>query len=60
MDMYYNQKIKNKTFNLIQTRAFYDSNRQEPRFQKILKDLEAKYQAEYERGGLWLKEKGVM
>jgi TolB-like protein/AraC-like DNA-binding protein/Tfp pilus assembly protein PilF len=30
--------------------------RQEPRFQEILKDVEAKYQAEHERAGKWLAE----
>ncbi len=34
--------------------------RPEPRFQKILKDVEAKYQAEHERVGKWMKEQGIM
>jgi tetratricopeptide (TPR) repeat protein len=34
--------------------------RQEPRFQKILKDVEAKYQAEHERVGKWLREQGML
>jgi TolB-like protein/AraC-like DNA-binding protein len=34
--------------------------RQEQRFQAILKDVEAKYQAEHVRVGKWLKEQGLM
>jgi tetratricopeptide (TPR) repeat protein len=34
--------------------------RQEPRFQKILKDVEAKYQAEHERVGKWMVSQGLM
>jgi len=34
--------------------------RQEPRFQAIVKDVEAKYQAEHERVGKWLQEQGLM
>jgi len=34
--------------------------RQEPRFQKILKDVEAKYQAEHERVRKWLKENNML
>ncbi|MBK6285662.1 MAG: hypothetical protein IPF54_26045 [Draconibacterium sp.] len=36
---------------------FFDSIREEPRFQNILKDVEAKYQVNHERVGKWLKEK---
>ena len=39
---------------------YFNSIRQEPRFQNILKDVEAKYQAEQERVGIWLKEKGLL
>jgi TolB-like protein/AraC-like DNA-binding protein len=39
---------------------YFDSIRQEPRFQSILKEVEAKYQAEHERVGKWLKEKGLL
>jgi TolB-like protein/AraC-like DNA-binding protein/Tfp pilus assembly protein PilF len=38
----------------------FEPIRQEPRFQKILKDVEAKYQAEHERVGKWLVEQGIM
>ena len=38
----------------------FDPIRQEPRFQKILKDVEAKYQAEHERVQKWLEEEGIM
>ncbi len=37
-----------------------NSIRQEQRFQAILKDVEAKYQAEHVRVGKWLKEQGLM
>ena len=39
---------------------YFDSIRQEPRFQSILKEVEAKYQAEHERVGKWLEEKGLL
>jgi TolB-like protein/AraC-like DNA-binding protein/Tfp pilus assembly protein PilF len=39
---------------------YFDNIRQEPRFQKILKDVEAKYQAEHERVGKWLKGKSLL
>ena len=37
-----------------------NSIRNEPEFQKILNDIESKYQAEHERVGIWLKEPGMM
>ncbi len=39
---------------------YFDSIRQEPRYQNILKDVEAKCQAEHERVGMWLKENGLI
>jgi molybdopterin converting factor small subunit len=34
--------------------------RYEPEFQQILKDVEAKYQAEHERVRKWLEEQGML
>ena len=34
----------------------FDSIREEPEFQQIVRDVEAKYQAEHERVGKWLEE----
>ena len=39
---------------------YFDSIRDEPRFQNILKVVEAKYQINHERVGKWLKEKGML
>ncbi len=39
---------------------YFDSIRHEPRFQNILKEVEAKYQVNHERVGKWLKEKGLL
>jgi hypothetical protein len=39
---------------------FFDPIRQEPRFQKILKEVEAKYQVEHEQVRKWLREEGLM
>ncbi len=39
---------------------YFDSIRDEPRFQNILKDVEAKYQINHEGVGKWLKEKGLI
>ena len=36
----------------------FDSIRNEPEFQKILRNMEAKYQAEHERVRKWLEENG--
>jgi hypothetical protein len=56
---------KNKAFPLWWVTQFkynplFNSIRQEPRFQKILKDVEAKYQAEHERVRKWLVSQGLM
>jgi len=37
-----------------------DSFRNEPEFQEILKEMEAKYQAEHERVRKWLEEQGKL
>jgi TolB-like protein/AraC-like DNA-binding protein len=39
---------------------FFDIIRDEPEFIEVVKDVEAKYQAEHDRVGKWLKEKGLM
>ena len=62
---YLDEVNKNKSFSLEWVTWFkYDpslnSIRQEPRFQKILKDVEAKYQAEHERVRKWLVSKGEL
>jgi hypothetical protein len=56
---------KNRAFplwwvNLFKYDPLLESIRNEPRFQKILKNVEAKYQAEHERVEEWLKEQGMM
>lgn len=38
----------------------FDPIREEPRFQKILKDVESKYQTEHERTRIWLVEQGLL
>jgi hypothetical protein len=38
----------------------FDKIRGEPEFQQIVKDVEAKYQAEHERVGVWLEKEGML
>jgi tetratricopeptide (TPR) repeat protein len=38
----------------------FDSIRAEPEFQQIVRDVEAKYQAEHERVRIWLEERGML
>ena len=38
----------------------FDSIRNDPEFQRIVRDIEAKYQAEYERVRKWLEENDMM
>jgi hypothetical protein len=38
----------------------FESIRNEERFQKILQNMEAKYQAEHERVRKWLEEQGML
>jgi TolB-like protein len=44
---------------LIKNDPLFNSIRSEERFQKILQNMEAKYQAEHERVGKWLEEQGM-
>jgi TolB-like protein/AraC-like DNA-binding protein/Tfp pilus assembly protein PilF len=46
--------------NLIKTDPLFNTIRNEPEFQQIVKDVEAKYEAEHDRVGKWLKEQGMM
>lgn len=39
---------------------FFDFIRDEPEFIEVVKDVEAKYQAEHERAGKWLREHGKL
>jgi hypothetical protein len=41
--------------NLIKNDPFFNSIRNEPEFQRIVHDLEAKYQAEHERVRRWIE-----
>lgn len=45
---------------LIKTDPLFDSIRDEPEFQQIVRDVEAKYQAEHERVKKWLEEQGML
>ena len=45
---------------LIKTDPLFDSIRDEEEFQQIMKDVEAKYQAEHERVRKWLEEQGML
>ena len=45
---------------LIKHDPMFESIRNEERFQKILQNMEAKYQAEHERVRKWLEEKGML
>jgi len=38
----------------------FESIRNEPEFQQIVRDVEAKYQAEHERVRKWLEEQGML
>jgi TolB-like protein len=44
----------------IKTDPLFDNIRNEPEFQNIVKDMDAKYQAEHERVKKWLKEQGML
>ncbi len=60
---YLDEVNKNKSFSLWEVNEFKDipffnSIRSEPRFQKILKEVEAKYQAEHERVRKWMVSQG--
>lgn len=62
---YLDELNKKKSFplwwvNLIKHDPLFNSIREEPRFQAIVKDVEAKYQAEHDRVGKWLEEQGML
>ena len=62
---YLDEVNKNQSFPLWWVTEFkysplLNNIRGEPRFQKILKDVEAKYQAEHERVGKWMVSQGLM
>jgi TolB-like protein/AraC-like DNA-binding protein len=62
---YLDEVNKNKSFSLSWVSDFkynplFNSIRQEPRFQKIQKDVETKYQAEHERVRKWLVNQGLL
>ena len=46
--------------NMIKDDPLFDSIRDEPEFQQIVRDVEAKYQAEHERVRKWLEEQGML
>ena len=45
---------------LIKNDPLFDSIRDEPEFQQIVRDVEAKYLAEHERVRKWLEEQGML
>jgi hypothetical protein len=45
---------------LMRTDPLFNSIRNEPEFQQIVRDIEAKYQAEHERVRKWLEESGQL
>jgi hypothetical protein len=45
---------------LIKNDPLFNSMRNEPEFQQIFRDVEAKYQAEHERVRKWLEEQGTL
>ena len=45
---------------LIKNDPLFSNIRKEPEFQQIVKDVEAKYQAEHERVRKWLEEQGML
>lgn len=62
---YLDEFNKKKSFplwwvNLIKHDPLFNSIREETRFQAIVKDVEAKYQAEHDRVGKWLEEQGML
>jgi hypothetical protein len=46
--------------NLIKIDPLFDSIRDEPEFHEIVREVEAKYQAEHERVRLWLEENDML
>jgi TolB-like protein len=58
----YNQSQRIPLFMVMtmKTDPLFNSIRNEPEFQQIVKDVEAKYQAEHERVRKWLEEQGTL
>jgi len=58
----YNQIQRGSLMNvvLIKNDPLFNNMRNEPEFQQIVKNVEAKYQAEHERVRKWLKEQGML
>ena len=59
----FNQRIKKLPLDmvtLIKSDPLFDNIRDEPEFQQIVRDLEAKYQAEHERVRQWLEENDLL
>jgi len=52
-------KIKSKRYKQY-NKLLFDSIRDEPEFQQIVRDLEAKYQAKHERVRQWLEENDML
>jgi molybdopterin converting factor small subunit len=44
----------------IKNDPLFDNTRDEPEFQQIVRDVEAKYQAEHERVRQWLEENDML
>ena len=44
----------------IKNNPLFDTIRNEPEFEQIVRDIEAKYQAEHERVRKWLKERDML
>jgi len=53
-------RISSWMVSLIKTDPLFDNIRNEPEFQQIARDIEAKYQAEHERVKKWLEEQGTL
>jgi hypothetical protein len=49
-----------RLLNLINSDSSLYSIRNEPEYQQILKEMEAKYEAEHERVSKWLEEQGKL
>ena len=57
---YQKEKMTLGMVSLIKDDPLFDKIRGEPEFQQIVKDMEAKYQAEHERVRKWLEEQGML
>ena len=58
----FNQRIRMPSWMvaMIKVDPLFDSIRNEPEFQQIVRDVEAKYQAEHERVKKWLEKQGML